>query len=208
MTRLTALLPILLMGNAVTAAAAPMSVRVTDGSGRPVGNAVVAFRPSGSAAKPMRVGPKYVIAQKDLEFRPFVAVVPVGASVSFPNLDPMKHHVYSFSAAKRFELKLFAKDQSRSVKFEKAGVVPLGCNIHDSMSAFLYVADSAWTAVTDRNGIVRFADAPSAAGSLTVWHPYMRAPGNQLVRQVRTGDRSLHISVRLRPPPMHSSSAY
>jgi plastocyanin len=202
------MLPLLLLGNTVAATAAPITVRVTDGSGRPVTNAVVAFRAAGPAARPMPVGAKFVIAQKDLEFRPFVAVVPVGASVSFPNLDPMKHHVYSFSPAKRFELKLFAKDQSRSVKFEKAGVVPLGCNIHDSMSAFLYVTDSAWTVVTDKQGVARFADAPTASGSLTVWHPYMRTPGNQLLRQLRAGDRSLQIAVRLRPPPMHSSSAY
>jgi len=205
MLRIFALL--LLIGG-VPATAAPMVVRVVDSAGHPVRNAVVAFRPSGEAARPMRIGPRYAVAQKDLEFRPFVAVVPVGATVSFPNLDPMKHHVYSFSPAKRFELKLFAKDQSRSVRFDKAGVVPLGCNIHDSMSAFLFVTDSAWTGVTDARGVAQFGDTPAAPGSLTVWHPYMRTPGNQIVRALRPNERALSMTVRLRPPPMHSSSGY
>ena len=93
-----------------------------------------------------------VVSQKNLQFHPFLTIVPVGADVSFPNLDPTKHHVYSFSPAKRFELKLFAKDQSRTVHFDKPGVVALGCNIHDQMSAFIVVTDSAWTARTNAQG--------------------------------------------------------
>ncbi|QIK77545.1 methylamine utilization protein [Sphingomonas piscis] len=188
------------------AVASPLVAQVLDAAGKPVQNAVVAFRPAGVSVRP-RVGAGYAIAQKDMQFRPFVAVVPVGATVSFPNLDPTKHHVYSFSAAKKFELKLFAKDQSRSIRFDKAGVVPLGCNIHDSMSAFLYVSDTAFAATTDSRGIVRFGDAPPA-GALTVWHPYLRSPGNQMVRQLRPNERAVKVAVRLRPPPMHSSSGY
>ncbi len=104
-------------------------------------------------------------------------MVPVGSDVSFPNLDPTKHHVYSFSPAKKFELKLFARDQSRTVHFDKPGIVALGCNIHDQMSAYILVTNSAWTARTNAQGMVSFADAPSAPGRVTVWHPYLRAPG-------------------------------
>ena len=117
------------------------------------------------------------------------SVVPVGANVSFPNRDATKHHVYSFSPAKRFELKLFARDQSRSVRFDKPGVVALGCNIHDSMSAFIVVTDSPWTARTDGKGVVQFANAPNAAARLSVWHPYLRAPGNVLARRIAAGRR-------------------
>src|SRR5437870_3361777 len=127
-------------------AAAPLSVRVVDARGKPVRDAIVVVHPVGQRARPMARGGPYVVSQKDLQFHPFMLVVPVGATVSFPNLDPTKHHVYSFSPAKKFELKLFAKDQSRSVSFDKPGVVALGCNIHDSMSAFIYVTDSTWTA--------------------------------------------------------------
>ena len=101
---------------------------------------------------PRRAGGRFVVSQKNLQFHPFLTIVPVGADVSFPNLDPTKHHVYSFSPAKRFELKLFAKDQSRTVHFDKPGVVALGCNIHDQMSAFIVVTDSAWTARTNAQG--------------------------------------------------------
>jgi len=123
------LLALAVAGAASPLAAAPLSVRVVDASGRPVRDAVVTLYPAGNAARPAHGGGRFVVAQKDLQFHPFLTIVPVGADVSFPNLDPTKHHVYSFSPAKKFELKLFAKDQSRTVHFDKAGVVALGCNI-------------------------------------------------------------------------------
>lgn len=200
------ILPPCLLISGSLAHAAPLAVRVVDSAGRPVSNAVIAVRPSpGAPAQAPRLGNGYAVSQKDLQFHPFVAVVPVGATVSFPNFDLIKHHVYSFAPAKRFELKLFAKDQSRSVRFDKPGVVPLGCNIHDSMSAFLFVTDTPFTAITDGWGLARLADAP-AAGTLTVWHPYMRAPANQVEQQI--GARAVKIGIRLRPPPMHSPSGY
>lgn len=188
-------------GAATPLVAAPLSVRVADSAGRPVRDAVVTLYPNGNAARVARVTGRYVISQQNLQFHPFLTIVPVGADVSFPNLDPTKHHVYSFSPAKRFELKLFAKDQSRTVHFDKAGVVALGCNIHDSMSAFIVVTDSAWTARTNGQGIAIFADAPSAPGRVAVWHPYLRAQGGMLVQAVGAAQRNLAFSVKLRPPP-------
>jgi plastocyanin len=182
-------------------AAAPLSVRIVDASGRPVRDAVVTLYPSGSAAHAPRAAARFVITQQKLAFHPFLTIIPVGADVSFPNLDPTKHHVYSFSAAKKFELKLFAKDQSRTVHFDKAGVVALGCNIHDQMSAFIVVTDSAWTARSDARGMVVFADAPKAPGRLTVWHPYLRAAGSELQQAVVPTQRSASFQVRLRAPP-------
>ena len=181
--------------------AAPLSVHVVDASGRPVSDAVVTLYPVGSAARGAHPGGRFVIAQHHLQFQPFLTIIPVGADVSFPNLDPTKHHVYSFSAAKRFELKLFAKDQSRIVHFDKPGVVALGCNIHDQMSAFIMVTDSAWTARTNGQGMVTFADAPNAPGRLTVWHPYLRAPGGELQQVISPSQRSATFQIRLRPPP-------
>jgi len=188
--------------------AAPLSVRVVDGAGHPVPDAVVTLYPSGNAAKPPRGGGRFVVSQRNLQFRPFLTVVPVGADVSFPNLDPTKHHVYSFSAAKKFELKLFAKDQSRTVHFDKPGVVALGCNIHDQMSAFIVVTDSAWTARTNAQGVVTFADAPYAPSRLNVWHPYLRAPGGQVQQAVAAAQRSANFQVRLRAPPAMSMTDY
>jgi plastocyanin len=189
-------------------AAAPLSVRVIDATGRPVRDAVVTLHPSGGAARAPHSGGKFTVAQQNLQFRPFLTIVPVGADVSFPNLDPTKHHVYSFSAAKKFELKLFAKDQSRTVHFDKSGVVALGCNIHDQMSAFIVVTDSAWTARTNAQGMVTFADAPNAPARLTVWHAYLRAPGGQLQQAVAPAQRSAGFQVRLRPPPAMPMTDY
>src|SRR5207237_2318117 len=157
-----------LAGAATPLVAAPLAVRVVDSAGRPVRDAVVTLYPSAGARAP-HSGGRYVVSQQNLQFRPFLTVVPVGADVSFPNFDPTKHHVYSFSAAKKFELKLFAKDQSRTVHFDKPGVVALGCNIHDQMSAFIVVTDSAWTARTNAHAIAFLGDAPNAPARLTVW---------------------------------------
>ncbi|HVU31500.1 MAG TPA: methylamine utilization protein [Sphingomicrobium sp.] len=185
---------------AASAASAALTVRVVDPAGRAVRDAVVAFYPSAGARAP-GPGGRYVVSQKNLQFHPFLTIVPEGSDISFPNFDNTKHHVYSFSPAKRFELKLFAKDQSRTVRFDKAGVVALGCNIHDQMSAFVFVADSAWTARTNERGLASFSDAPSAAGRLTVWHPYLRAPGGVVEQKVSAGQHSASFSIRLRRPP-------
>ena len=188
--------------SAAQASAAPLTVRVVDAKGRPVKDVVVSLK-AGQNGSPSGAG-NYTVSQKDMQFRPFVSIVPVGSRVSFSNLDPTRHHVYSFSAAKRFELKLFAKDQSRSVTFDRPGVVALGCNIHDSMSAFVYVADSKWTEKTGADGTVRFATAPVTAGRLSVWHPYLRAKANVVERQLAGSQRYVSFTVELRSPPMVS----
>jgi plastocyanin len=194
-----------LAGAATPLAAASLSVRVVDASGMPVRDAVVTLRPAGSAARPAHAGGRFVISQQNMQFHPFLTIIPVGSDVSFPNYDNTKHHVYSFSPAKKFELKLFAKDQSRTVHFDKAGVVALGCNIHDQMSAFIVVTDSAWTARTNGQGMATFADAPNAPGRVTVWHPYLKAPNNEVEQAVGPGQRSVNFQVRLRPPPSSMS---
>ena len=202
------LLALAIAGAATPLAAAPVNVRVTDAAGHPVRDAVVTLYPAGGAARPARPGGHYVVAQQNLQFRPFLTVVPVGADVSFPNLDPTKHHVYSFSAAKKFELKLFAKDQSRTVHFDKPGIVALGCNIHDQMSAFIVVTDSAWTARTNAQGMAVFADAPNAPTRVAVWHPYLRAPGGQVEQAMAAAQRNVSFQIRLRPPPAMAMTDY
>src|SRR5690348_3197035 len=113
------------MALASVAGAAPLSVRVVDSAGRPVRDAVVTLYPAGQA-RPARVAGRYVVSQQNLQFHPFVTIVPAGADVSFPNFDDTRHHVYSFSPAKKFELKLFARDQSRTIQFDTPGIVALG----------------------------------------------------------------------------------
>jgi plastocyanin len=181
--------------------AAPLTVRVADAGGRPVADAVVTLYPAGSAARVPRPGGHFVVSQRNMQFHPFLTIVPVGADVSFPNFDNTKHHVYSFSPAKKFELKLFARDQSRTIHFDKPGVVALGCNIHDQMTAFIVVTDSAWVARTNRQGVAAFANAPDSPGRITLWHPYLRSPGATIQQALTPGQRIVSFSVRLRPPP-------
>ena len=191
---------------AVPVTAAPLSVRVIDPAGRPVKDAVVTLYPASGQRAPRPHG-RYVVSQQNLQFHPFLTIVPTGAEVSFPNFDPTKHHVYSFSAPKRFELKLFAKDQSRTVHFDKAGVVALGCNIHDQMSAFIVVTDSAWTTRTSGQGVATF-DAPAGPLRFTVFHPYLRAPGNLVQQSLTASQRNVNLTVRLRAPPAMPMTDY
>ncbi|RST31750.1 methylamine utilization protein [Sphingomonas ginkgonis] len=195
------------MLSSASAQAAPLLIRVVDPAGHPVRDAVVSVLPA-SGARPMRITQRYQVSQRGLQFHPFVSVVPAGAEVSFPNFDPTKHHVYSFSQARSFELKLFARDQSRTVRFDRPGVVALGCNIHDRMSAFIAVAASNWTAVTGPDGTIRFADLPGGPARLSVWHPYLRAPGNQVDQALGPNVPAVKVMVRLRPPPMHAMADY
>lgn len=175
-----------------------IAISVTDASGHPVEDAVVIIDAPG------RVAPgHFTINQKNTMFMPFVLVIPVGSTVDFTNLDPFRHHVYSFSPAKKFELKLFGKGENRSVTFDKAGTVALGCNIHDTMQAFIQVVSTPFVAKSGKDGRAVLHGAPDGNVKVTVWHPYLRAPGNQLVVAAGPGNVSLPVSVKLRrPAPM------
>lgn len=195
------LAPLVLASPAV---AGDLAVQVRTASGVGVPNAVVTLYPGG---RPSPLGARagaYQIAQRDLQFAPFVLVVPVGASVSFPNFDDVRHHVYSFSPVRRFELRLYAREHERSVRFDRPGIVPLGCNIHDNMIAFIHVADTAFAARTDNAGRASFTAVPGGPVVVRVWHPYLRAPGNQLELRVAVPDHGIvaqAVPVNLRPPP-------
>lgn len=165
---------------AAAVSAAGVTVSVTGADGRPVQGAVVTVTEPGVPSATPR-GP-YVMAQQNIAFAPHLLIVPVGAMVKFPNFDQVRHHVYSFSTAKKFELKLYGRDETKSVQFDKPGVVAIGCNIHDSMSAFIFVTDTPYVAITDAAGRATLNAAPSSQARLTVWHPSVRAPGNSRSR--------------------------
>jgi plastocyanin len=189
--------------------AGELVVVMTNGKGAAIRNAVVTLYPAGRPAPLAAAKTNYQIMQKDFQFSPFVLVVPQGAQVAFPNLDPVRHHVYSFSPAKSFELKLYAKEHNRSVRFDKAGVVPLGCNIHDGMSAFVNVVDTGLSGQSDASGRVTFANVPAGAVVARIWHPYLRAPGNQIELRwsvPATGRQVQPLSLNLRQPPAPSVS--
>jgi plastocyanin len=189
------------------ASAADFSVTVKNAAGQPVKDAVVTLTPAFGAHGPIKFDWPMRMAQQNTQFDPFVLIVPVGADVSFPNRDAFRHHVYSFSPAKRFELKLYGKDETRTVHFDKAGVVALGCNIHDTMVGFIKVVDTPYAAKTDANGLVKLSGVPEGAGVLRVWHPYLKAPNNEVSRAITTpaqdeGREAFVVDVRPPPAPM------
>ena len=112
------------------------------------------------------------MAQVSKQFDPRVLVVPVGTSVTFPNRDTVRHHVYSFSPAKNFELKLYAGTAANPVVFDKVGIAVLGCNIHDNMAAWVVVVvDTPYYARSSAGGTASLANVPPGSYRLRVWHP-------------------------------------
>ena len=171
------------------ALAADLTVTVRDAAGRPVPDAVASFAPAGGVAPgaPIKFPWAMNKAQENLQFSPFVLIVPVGSDVTFPNHDNVRHHVYSFSPTKRFELKLYGKEEARTVKFDKVGTVALGCNIHDHMVGFLRIVGTPYAAKTDAAGHAVLKDVPVGGGTLTVWHPYLKAPDGETTRKLAAG---------------------
>ncbi|ANH70908.1 methylamine utilization protein [Mitsuaria sp. 7] len=152
-----------------TARAADWTIQVRDTSGAPVPNAAVAVELKGQPARPA-TGATAQMAQRDRQFQPQLLVVQTGTSVNFPNFDTVRHHVYSFSPTKKFELKLYSGTPSEPVVFDKAGVAQLGCNIHDRMSAHIVVVDTPVFGITDAKGEVRL-NLPAGDHRLRLWAP-------------------------------------
>lgn len=118
---------------------------------------------------------KTVVDQIDKEFVKTVTVIKPGMAVIFPNHDNIRHHVYSFSPAKTFELPLYKDVTPKPVIFDKVGAVALGCNIHDWMSAYIYVVDSPFFALTNSRGRVEL-EIPAGRYEIRVWHPRLKNP--------------------------------
>ena len=113
------------------------------------------------------------MAQHNIAFDPTVLIVPVGSDVVFPNRDTVRHHVYSFSAAKNFELKLYTGTPANPVLFDKPGVVVLGCNIHDNMAAWVLVVETPYFGKTNAAGEISLANVPAGSYRLRTWHADM-----------------------------------
>jgi plastocyanin len=169
--RIATLLAVLSLASAAALAqTAEIAAHVVDEQGRPVADAVVVAVPSdGSLRLPARPR-EGVVDQVDKEFTPKVTAILVGTSVSFPNNDNVRHQVYSFSPAKRFELPLYAGVPAQPVVFDKAGVVVLGCNIHDWMVGYVYVSESPYFAKTGKDGRALIGELPPREYVVRVWH--------------------------------------
>ncbi len=157
-----------------------LRVIVKDERGIPVSDAVVMVYPATGTSKSLKFGSN-IMAQKSLAFVPGTLIVGKGSSVSFPNFDRVRHSIYSFSKAARFEIDLYGKDQSRSQMFPITGSVAVGCNIHDQMRGYIKVVDTPFAAKTDRNGSIDLTGLPAGAAAVKIWHPQARGTGNESV---------------------------
>lgn len=106
--------------------AGSLNVRVADNKGTVIENAVIFLTPQFSLKSPIPIRDDAEMRQQGILFSPAVLPVQVGTDVSFPNFDESRHHVYSFSKSKRFELQLYSRDASNSIVFETPGVVAIG----------------------------------------------------------------------------------
>lgn len=176
--------------------AGELRIGLADQNGKPVGDAVVTLEPTEGISSVPGEGRTFEIVQSDQEFAPYVTVVPVGATVVFPNRDTVQHHVYSLSRPKKFEFPLYDPGKSAQLVFDQPGVITLGCNIHDWMLAYLVVVPTPHFAQSDATGQAALA-APPGNYTLEIWHPRLSRPVRQTV-QLTDADTALTYTLRLR----------
>jgi plastocyanin len=197
---LLVLLPVLALALTAGAAAraATVDVEVLGRDGKALAESVV-FLESPAAKAAARPQPGIEIEQADKRFTQRVTVVTVGSAIAFPNRDRVRHHVYSFSPT-RFDLKLYIGTPANPVVFDKAGIAALGCNIHDTMLAWVVVVETAHHGLTGAGGRVRLADVPPGTYRLRSWHPDLPPGTPALDQPLIVGPQGASASVRLALP--------
>jgi plastocyanin len=207
---------LLCLGVCGSGAAADLQIRVLQANGKPLPGAVVTVHALGghvAAPAPLQA----VMDQVDLAFSPDLLVIPVGSTVSFPNKDKTGHEVYSFSSPHPFKLGLYRGKPYPPEHFDQAGLVTLGCNIHDAMLAYILVTDAPYYGRTDGGGAWVQPDVARGRYRVEVWNPRLQEPGQLLQREidVEGGEHvtaELRAAHALRPAPLlsrpHSWDAY
>jgi plastocyanin len=209
MPRPTALFIALFLGLAALArapgaGAGTLEVRAFQRDGKPLVGAVVTADAM-SATLPPAPPLKAIMDQVNLAFEPDVLVLPVRSSVQFPNSDVVRHQVYSFSSAHRFQLPLYRGKPYPPIVFEQAGVITLGCNIHDNMLAYIIVTDAPYFGRTDGAGSWAAPALPSGRYRVRVWHPLASEPA-EVEQVVQVGSDRDVLEIRLtrglKPAPL------
>lgn len=193
------------------AATQSISGRVTGSDGSAIPGAVVFVQtPAPATARPRTMA---VVDQVNKTFVPGVLPIVVGTTVRFPNHDQIRHHVYSFSPTKTFELPLYKGEDAPPVLFDKVGVVKIGCNIHDWMSGIILVLPSPHFAVTDADGRFVLEDLPNGTYSVAAWHALSRLKSEATLQtvQVPSATNAVNFTLALAParsrPAMHGLRA-
>jgi plastocyanin len=181
---------------------------VQTSNGRPLPGAVILVHPLAGNSQP-GAAVNAVMDQVNRTFVPDILVIPVGSTVAFPNSDSVSHQIYSFSPARRFQLPLYRGKPYPPVVFDQAGIVTLGCNIHDSMLAYVLVTDAPYFGRTDATGSWS-VDLPPGAYRVTVWQPRMQESPEQEVSVSQSGRTVIHVRLTkaLRPAPLESRHSW
>jgi plastocyanin len=172
--------------------AGAVTVNVTTRSGVAAEDAVIVFDPLDATPAPSHDAA--IIDQVNKRFVPRVSVVRTGTMITFPNSDRIRHQVYSFSPPKTFALKLYAGSPKTPVEFGQPGLVVLGCNIHDTMVAFVGVVDSPYFGKTSQSGNT-VVNLPAGRYRLRAWHP--NAVAAIPVREITVGAAPLSIPLTI-----------
>lgn len=188
------------------ARAAELRVQVVDAGQHPVADAVVtltALDPAAPASAVPAPPRTQTIDQREEAFIPYVAVFRPGDSVVFRNSDVTRHHVYSFSPAKTFEFVVKPGQSSPALRLDQAGIVAVGCNIHDHMRTWLFVTSAPWVAVSDAHGQVRFDGLAAGQYRVVTWHPQLRPrqPEVATTATVSAAPRVVPVQLTLLPDP-------
>ena len=191
---------------AASVLAAGIQITLIGADNRPVVDAVATATPVGSLAKFPHDRKPAVMDQLNKAFVPQVLVIGAGTAVEFPNNDSVSHQVYSFSPAKQFQLSLYKGELHTPVQFDTAGLVVLGCNIHDSMVGYIYVADTPYFGKTDATGTVRLTSLARGAYRVVVWSPSIADDAGLLHKDVAVEEGGIvevgfHLKKSLRPRP-------
>lgn len=175
-----------------------LEVTITDQEGMPLENAVIELLLDEGERTSYMQPTNSSIDQLDKEFVPTVTVISAGSDVSFPNSDDILHHVYSFSQPKTFNIPLYGRGENDDYheNFPSAGVVEIGCNIHDWMLAYIYVAESELASLSDTEGVAILSSTLSGDYQLRVWHP--QASEEELVYPVSLSpDQTTTLAISL-----------
>ncbi len=199
----------MLFFNGLTAAmATPITVNVETVDGQPATNVVVYLVPTDNQnlPEPPTAQSPAVMDQINQQFVPHILVVQRNTQVAFPNSDSIKHHVYSFSKAKPFELKLYSDNHPDPIPFDKAGEVVMGCNIHDWMLGYIYVVDTPWFSKTNRQGFIEL-DVPAGQYELKIWSPLLQGSDRELSQVVDHTDTT-QLRLQLSSPLLPALNDY
>lgn len=177
--------------------AAGVHLMVTDAQGKPAVDAVAMLEPASGKMPPVKPVAQVDVSQAKRTFNPRVSVITTGTPVNFPNFDTVRHHVYSFSPAKVFELKLYAGVPNKPIVFDKPGVVILGCNIHDLMVAWVLVSETPWFGLAGADGRLQIDNVPPGSYKLRVWHPAMPVNTEAPVTSISVSAGDLQQTVKL-----------